>query len=211
MRLVEDKAHQETTAGLCQAKDGGCEATGLQKAIYGLSDSPTSLSVWGHSPEFDGRTWCGLIVVLSLVLGLWLAYALRGASKLGWRRTQFGRWFRRVGPQIQRNWDFLGRCVLKRIQIWRHDPIVQLQQTDFHEFGQTLRQLKNSLAPSVYNTDHAIQFKKRYWSALGRLLQRHVWAIDKRRRRALQNLAPGTASPLSEIRWYLGNGQLASR
>jgi hypothetical protein len=76
---------------------------------------------------------------------------------------------------------------------------------------ETLRQLKNSLAPSVYNTDHAIQFKKRYWSALGRLLQRHVWAIDKRRRRALQNLAPGTASPLSEIRWYLGNGQLASR
>jgi len=170
------------------------------KEPYGLdhgaleSDEVRGLVQWSEPGAFWililGTVFVGFIGLLLLVQ--------RGVSKRGKRRGQ-----------IQDKWQEFAQAAYNTVVISERDDAVQPRQRLFHVTGGELKTLKQQLTPADYNdtANTVLRKKKRSWHDLGKLLQRHVWAIDKRRRRDADHLW-GAGEQARRNQWQLGNGQI---
>jgi hypothetical protein len=152
------------------------------------------LTVWGA--EDGDWSWQNLALWCLLVTAF-LAVACETLKV----RKKFCRARRCCGHRIYRaqsqettrlQWQNLIGSRVDLLTIWRRDAVVQPRQTEFSQLGQTLNAAKKQLSLDIYNLTYRATGVTRLWSDLGRLLQRHPWAITKRERKnALEDYRRG--------------------
>jgi len=171
---------------------------------YGIdSTSWNEKAIGALSP--DGESWDLLPILISVlcILLTGVFWVLKYGSRRRGSRLCGIRCFPRLSQKkIYQKWQSFGQAAYNTCVIAERDQVLRPRRAEWSQLGRYLSYLKRVEPRDIYLLHTVVE--RPFWSALGRLLQRHPWAQDIRRREAEDR----SHTPLL---WQLGNGQRVLR